>query len=620
MTQLETQEFLPEFPANAQEIYDIVLVTGDAYVDHPSFGAALIGRHLESLGYRVGIIAQPDWKSADDFRRFGKPRLFFGVTAGNVDSMVANYTPDRRKREADSYSPGGKGGLRPDLATVVYGARCREAYPDAVVVLGGVEASLRRLAHYDYVQQKVRGSVLADAKADLLVYGMGERQAAAIAGGLAGGLTVDELKNIPGTAYLAEAPPVGEQVVMLPSAEEAAADTEKFHEAHSLTMKALLEAEPPILVQPHNTRFVVVNPPAAPLEPGELDALYRLPFARAASARHDEVGGVPALAPVRYSVVTHRGCYGGCSFCALTAHQGKAVVSRPLEGVVEEIKALSKRPDFDGTIRDIGGPTANMYGTWCRKAGPGKTGCSRPSCLYPEVCAHLETSGAEFLKLLRLVRHIQGVKHAYVASGVRHDLLIQPPQRRLFRELVTYHVGGQMKVAPEHVSTRALGLMNKPANHTYRDFVRLFKTIKAEVERDVHVVPYLMAGHPGTTLDDAIDLARFVKKLGHYVEQVQTFTPTPMTASTCMYVTKRDPMSGERVYVPTGTESANQRALAQFMDHRNRARLVNFLKSAGRQKVVDELYGPPPAGKNAPRGKGPSKVAFKGGARKKRPQ
>lgn len=601
MTEIDASVFLAEGREDADQLFDIVLVTGDAYVDHPSFGVALIGRHLQSLGYRVGILAQPDWKSVDDFRRFGRPRLFFGVTAGNVDSMVANYTPDRRIRESDSYTPGGAAGKRPDLATVVYAARCREAYPDSFVVLGGVEASLRRLSHYDYVQQKVRGSVLADAKADLLVYGMGERQVAAIAGALAKGADPEELRALPGTAHLSNAEPP-EGTLILPSAEEVAEDKEKFFEAHRLLMNALASLEVPPLAQKHGLRWVVVNPPAPALTPGELDALYALPFTRELSPRSAEAGEVPALAPVRFSVVTHRGCYGGCSFCALTAHQGKAVVSRTPEGVEAEVKRLAARPDFDGTIRDVGGPTANMYGTFCKVAGPGRSGCARVSCLHPEVCPHLETSGADFLKLLRAVRRVQGVKHAFVASGIRHDLLILPPQRRLFRELVTYHVGGQMKVAPEHVSTRALNLMGKPANHAFREFMRLFKIIRTEVEKDVHVVPYLMTGHPGTTIDDAIDLARFVRKLGHFVEQVQTFTPTPMTASTCMYHTRRNPATGERVYVPTGTEAAHQRSLAQFSDQRHRGRLVSFLRNIGRSEVVDELFGPPPSRHRGPPG------------------
>lgn len=584
-------ELLPEFPGRPDEVYDVVIVTGDAYVDHPSFGAGLIGRHLESLGYKVGIIAQPGWKNADDFRRFGRPRLFFGITAGNVDSMVANYTPDRRRREKDSYSPGGKGGFRPDLATVVYANRAREAYPDSVVVLGGIEASLRRLSHYDYVQQKVRASVLADAKADLLVYGMGERQAAMLASALKAGKSPADLAGMDGIAYLADRAPEGEGVLTLPSAEETAEDKNAFFESQKALFEALAKPRPPVMVQPTAGRYVVVNPPAEPLSTTELDTLYALPFTRTYPERYEAEGGIPALAPVRFSVVSHRGCYGGCSFCALTAHQGKAVTSRSVAGILGEVKKFASRSDFDGTIRDVGGPTANMYGTYCKIAPRGRTGCSRVSCLYPDVCPNLETSGADYLKLLRGIRHVQGVKHAFVASGVRHDLLVEPPQRRLFRELVTYHVGGQMKVAPEHVSTRALGLMGKPAHHTFREFMRLFQIIKREVEKDVHIVPYLMTGHPGTSLEDSIELARFAKSLGHFVEQVQTFTPTPMTASTCMYHTRKNPFTGENVYVPSGTEASNQRALVQYSDPRTKMKLIGFLKSVHRMEVIDELFG-----------------------------
>ncbi len=584
--------FLPEFPDHPGETFDIVLVTGDAYVDHPAFGAALIGRYLESLGYRVGILAQPDWTSADAFRRFGRPRLFFGVSAGNLDSMVAHYTPDRTRRQRDEYSPGGRTGFRPDYASVVYAQRCREAFPEVPVVMGGLEASLRRLAHYDYVQQKVRGSVLADAKADFLAYGMAEHALRDLAHGLASGASRSELEGIPGVAFRTASAPTGDDVVQLPSMEAVSESTEAFFEYFQALYRAMLEPVPPRIVQVHGGQAVVVNPPAEPLTPRELDGLYALPFLRAYPPRYEEQGGIPALAPVRFSVVTHRGCYGGCSFCAISAHQGKGIVSRSPRSVVDEVRGLARDPTFRGTIQDVGGPTANMYGTGCRKVGPGRYACARPSCLTPDVCPNLETSGAPYLGLLRAVRRVSGVKHAFVASGLRHDLLLEPSQRRLLRELMQHHVGGQMKVAPEHVASRPLRLMGKPYPRKYREFRALFESIREELEKPLYLIPYLMTGHPGCDLRDAIDLALFAKELGRFAEQVQDFTPTPMTASTTMYWTGKDPATGEPVIVPKGADKTLQRALVQYRDPRNRPLVIRRLEAARRTETLRELYGP----------------------------
>jgi len=581
--------FLPTRPDPEGRPFDVVLVTGDAYVDHPAFGAAMIGRYLESLGYRVAILAQPEWKSADAFKSLGKPRLFFGVTAGNLDSMVANYTPDRRRRETDDYSPGGAPGLRPDLASLVYAQRCREAFPDVPVVLGGIEASLRRFSHYDFVQQKVRGSLLADAKADFLVFGMGERAVAELAAGFARKAPVEELQRIRGVAYLTSAEPP-EGTLRFPSAEAVASDFDAFHAFSRDLHRALAEPDVPAMAEPHGTRWVVANPPALPLSPQELDALYRLPFARAYPEAYEEMGGVPALAPVKFSLVTHRGCYGGCTFCALTAHQGRAVRSRTPAGLAEEAKTLAARDDFTGTLQDVGGPTANMYGTFCKKAGPGRLGCARQSCLFPEVCSHLETSGAPYLEVLRAVRKVTGVKHVFVASGLRHDLLNLPPQRRLFRELMLHHVGGRMKVAPEHVARRPLRLMAKPPLRVWREFNVLFESLKRESEKELFLVPYLIVGHPGTTLEDAFDLARFARDLGHFVEQVQQFTPTPMTPATAMYWTRRDPLTGEAVFVPSGAEAKIQKALVQFANPRSREKLERYFAPLGKLDLLREFY------------------------------
>lgn len=580
---------LPQSPDASGEPFDIVLVTGDAYVDHPAFGAAIIGRHLESLGYRVGILAQPAWKDAAEFRRLGRPRLFFGVTAGNLDSMVANYTPDRRHRASDAYSPGGEPGRRPDLATVVYAQRCREAFPGVPIVLGGIEASLRRLSHYDFVQQKVRGSVLADAKADVLVYGMGERAVEALARHYADGGEAEALRAIPGIAYLSSVVPDG--AALLPSAETAAKDPDGFFEFFRAFREASLKPSPPVLAQPHGKRWVVVNPPARPLSPQELDAVYRLPFTRAFPAQYGRDGGIPALETVRTSVVAHRGCSGGCAFCALGAHQGRMVVSRPAEGIVDEVRRLAARPDFKGTIQDVGGPTANMYGSRCGRAGEeGQPGCSRASCLYPRICSHLEASGEPFRRLLSEVRRVPGVRHVFVASGLRHDLLILPAQRGLFRELVLHHVGGRMKVAPEHVASRALRRMGKPAPAAFEEFLRQFDALRREGGQDLQVVPYLIAGHPGTEMEDALALSRFVlERLGGGVEQAQQFTPTPMTAATCMFVTGRDPADGEAVHVPSGAEAKVQKALLDLSSPRNAEKVAAHFRRIGRMDLVSGI-------------------------------
>ncbi len=576
-------ELLPTSPAGRGDIFDVVLVTGDAYVDHPAFGAPLIGRFLQSLGFRVGILAQPRWQEGGDFLRFGPPRLFFGVTAGNLDSMVANHTPDRRRRDSDAFSPGGEPGRRPDLASVVYAQRCREAFPEVPVVMGGIEASLRRLAHYDFVRQKVRGSVLADAKADFLVYGMGERGVEALARGLAEGRPAEELRRTPGTAVLSSAPPPGARV--LPSAEEVARDPEAFLAFHREVTRAALDPAPPVLAQPHGARWVVVNPPAAPLSPGELDALYRLPFTRTAArpAAGSGSGAIPAAETVRDSVVTHRGCYGGCAFCSLTLHQGRQVVSRPEEGILREVEARARGERFSGTISDLGGPTANMYGTGCGKTDDGRPGCSRPSCLSPRPCPHLQSSGEPYRRLLQRAREVRGVRHAFVASGLRHDLLILPGQRELFRELVRHHLSGTMKVAPEHVAERALRAMRKPGRAALEEFLELFRSLQGESGKRggkaAFVVPYLIAGHPGTTMEDALELSRFVReRLGGAVEQVQQFTPTPMTEATCMAVTGRDPATGEPLHVPSGSEAKAQKALLNLKQRRNREKAEGWFR------------------------------------------
>jgi uncharacterized radical SAM protein YgiQ len=504
--------------------------------------------------------------------------------------MVANYTPDRRRRESDAYSPGGKAGLRPDLASVVYAQRCREAYPGVPVVMGGIEASLRRLAHYDFVQQKVRGSVLADAKADALVYGMGERAVAELARHFAEGGGTDGLGRIDGIAWLSATPPDG--AVRLPSAEDAAKSPDAFLEFFRAFESAATAPAPPVLAQPHGKRWVVVNPPARPLSPEALDAVYRLPFLRAFPPAYSRQGGIPALETVRTSVVAHRGCSGGCAFCALGAHQGKLVVSRPARGVLDEIRMLAARGDFNGTIQDVGGPTANLYGSRCARAGEdGRPGCARPSCLLPSICPHLEAPGEPLRKLLEEASRIRGVRHVFVASGLRHDLLLLPGQRGLFRDLLVRHVGGRMKVAPEHVAPGALKRMRKPGPGVFEAFLARFEELRRECGKDVRLVPYLIAGHPGTTMEDAILLARYVRANPGGIEQAQQFTPTPMTAATCMFVTGRDPATGEAVHVPSGGEAKVQKAMLDLAEPRNAGKAAAYFRRIGRIDLLKALTG-----------------------------
>ena len=578
-------------------------MTGDAYVDHPSFGAALIGRYLESLGYRVGILAQPDWKSAEEFRRFGRPRLFFGVTAGNLDSMVANYTPDRRRAHRDAYSPGERAGQRPDLASVVYAQRCREAYPDAVVVLGGIEASLRRFAHYDFVQQKVRGSVLADAKADFLVYGMGERAVAALAAGLAAGKSPEDCARSAAWRTWPPRRPKAEEVDVLPSADEAIAKPETVLRVLPRPPRAPSACRSPrSSPSPTASGGWSATPPAEPLSPEELDALYRLPFARAYPERYEALGGVPALTPVNFSLVTHRGCYGGCSFCAISAHQGKAVVSRTAAGVRDEAARLAARPDFAGTIQDVGGPTANMYGTHCRRAGPGKSGCARPQLPRPR---GLPRSGG-------LRRPLPGAASPGAQGSGSQARLRRlracattcwccPPSGGSSANWCSTTWAARSRRPPSTWRAGPCASWASPPSASTRNSAISSTTLKPRVRKERLPRPLPHRGPPRQHLEDAVDLARFVKRLGHFVEQVQQFTPTPMTASSCMYWSRRDPDTGETVFAPSGAEAKIQKALAQFQNPRNREKLQQYFGKMGKGGLLVDLYGRP-----APRRKGAS--------------
>jgi len=526
---------------------DVILVSGDAYVDHPSFGAAVIGRVLEEQGFKVGIIAQPDWRSPADVMRLGRPRLFFGVTSGNIDSMLHHYTANKKLRHDDPYSPGGRHGLRPNRAVIVYSNLIRQSCKDAPIVLGGIEASLRRLAHYDYWDDAVRRSILFDAKADLLVFGMGERAVGRIAGLLNAECKMQnaELQSIPGTAVIcrsSELPKFGaSEYAELPSFEEVLSSKEAFNQAFAI---ASSEANPHFgkrLLQKHGDRYLLVNPPAMPLDTEELDAVYSLPYQRQAHPSYKEP--VPALETVKYSITSHRGCYGGCSFCTLYFHQGPVIQSRSPESIVNEIKLLAGDQNFKGVICDIGGPTANMYGTGCKADGREKF-CRKPSCLAPQMCENLKPGQHPSVKLWHEAMKVQGVKNIFVASGVRYDLALH--DHKYLKELIQNHTGGHLKVAPEHCSAFVLKQMNKPGIGTFVEFLEIFRRLN---RREQYLVPYLISSHPGCKYDDMLELKRFLKKNGLAVEQVQDFIPLPMTASAAMYHTGKNPYTGEELFV-----------------------------------------------------------------------
>ena len=568
---------------------DIILVSGDAYVDHPSYGPAGIGRVLEHAGWLVGIISQPDWKTTADFMKLGRPRLFFGITAGNMDSMVSNYTANKKPRKEDDYAPGGKAGLRPDRAAIVYSNRIREAFPDTPIVLGGIEASLRRFAHYDWWDDKVRRSVLLDTRADILVYGMGERQVLEIADRLASGR---DLTGIKGTAITAGTLQESlENTALIPSCEEVQADKRKFNEA----LKTIYLNQDPFLgktvVQKHANRYVIQYPPALPFTTEELDALYGLPFMKACHPSYADRGGVPGFETVKFSLISHRGCPGQCSFCALSMHQGRTVQSRSLASIVAEAEALTKRSDFKGTITDVGGPTANLYAASC-PSWRGQGACPGRSCLVPQICKNLRPGFREALKVYSAIRALPGVKHLFIESGIRFDLLSGNSGREYLEHLCRYHVSGQMKVAPEHCSSHLLKLMNKPSFDVYEAFASQFADMNRHIGKNQHLVHYFISAHPGSTLEDALQLSLTLMKKGIYPEQIQDFMALPMTISGAMYHTGEHPLTGERLYVPkTSQERMMQRALIQYRHAANRPLVKEALKILGREDLMGRFLG-----------------------------
>jgi uncharacterized radical SAM protein YgiQ len=569
---------------------DFALITGDAYVDHPSFGAAIISRVLDKAGFKVGIIAQPDWRDLNEFRRFGRPNLAFLINGGNMDSMVNHYTVAKNRRKHDAYSPGGKVGLRPDRATIVYANKAKEAYKDVPIILGGIETSLRRLAHYDYWDNRVRRSILLDAKADLLVYGMGERQILEIAEALAVGVPVSQINYLRGTVYRTFNLEHVYEPMLLHDYDRIVSCKKSYAESFSIQYQNTDPLTGKTLVEPYRDFYVVQNPPAKWLSSDELDDIYRLPFTKRYHPIYESVGGIPALKEVKFSLVSSRGCFGGCSFCALHFHQGRTVQARSIQSLVEEAKALIQEPDFKGYINDVGGPTADFRAPSCQRQL--KTGvCAKRHCLGSQPCKNLEVDHRDYLELLRTLRELPGVKKVFVRSGIRYDYVVYDQNPTFLKELCQHHVSGQLKVAPEHVSNKVLDLMGKPKRAVYDRFVQQYEDMNRRLGKKQYLVPYFISSHPGSDLHAAIELAEYIRDMGHSPEQVQDFYPTPGTLSTCMYYTGINPLTGQRVYVPKSPrEKAMQRALLQYSKPHNYPLVLEALKQAGREDLIG--YGP----------------------------
>ena len=573
---------------------DIILISGDAHIDHPSFGVPLIGRYLESLGYRVGIIAQPDWRNTKDFIKLGRPRLFFGISAGAMDSMLNHYTANKKPRSDDAYSPAGKSGLRPDRATIVYLNRVKEAYPGVPTVTGGIEASLRRLAHYDYWDNKVRKSILIDSKADLLIYGMGEKPIEEVARRLSNGEALSNIKDIRGTAVVTNSVEgaEGKDYILLPSCEDVAKDKM----AYALASRIFhLESNPfnaRVLFQRHGNRYVKVNPPSLPLTMEEMDKIYNLPFIKEPHSSYKEK--IPALEMVKFSVTIQRGCFGGCTFCSLTEHQGRITQSRSENSILKEVEGLKKIKGWTGIVSDLGGPTANMYLLRCKDRDV-ESKCRRLSCVHPKICKFMDTNHSSQIKLLRKARGMEGVKRVFIASGVRYDLALGSSE--YIRELTAYHVGGHLKVAPEHTSKRVLELMKKPEIEAFDKFKNNFERFSKECGKEQYIVPYFISSHPGSDLKDMIDLALYLKRNRFRLQQVQDFIPTPMTLATAMYYTGYDPITSKKVYCArTVKEKRMQKALMRYHDPVNYYLVKEALIQAGRKDLIgygkDKLIPP----------------------------
>jgi len=630
-SRIPASKFLPMSPeevkARGWKELDIILVTGDAYIDHSSFGTAIIGRVLEDAGFRVGVITQPRWDSPEDFKKLGKPRLFFSVSAGNTDSMVSNLTPGLKPRNKDAYSPGGKAGLRPNRAVIIYSNRIKEAFPEVPIVLGGIEASLRRFAHYDYLSDNVRQSILADAPADLIVYGMGELQIVEIAKRLQAGEDIKNIKDIPGTVWKMEVKAWKElkeraekpnekltkqkqgkteqekteqkeekiaedaaeflrENIEISSFSEVSQDKTAFAKAFHIYFAEQNSVTGKGVIQPHPKTIIVQNRPMRLLTEAEMDHVYELPFTGEAHPSYTEP--IPAMEMVKFSLTTHRGCFGGCAFCAITEHQGRMIASRSIDSVLREAKKLTERADFKGIINGVGGPSANMYGMECKTWGK-KGACLDKSCLYPRVCPAMDTSHKKLLELLRRLRELPGVKQVFTGYGVRYDLALKDEE--YLEELCAYHISGQLRIAPEHFSRQVTNAMCKPGREVYEKFTQKFTAFNRKCGKEQYIVNYLMSGHPGCTLEDMIEMAEYVRDHGGYTEQVQDFTPTPMTVSTCMYYTGLDPFTGKKVYVAKNKkEKAMQRALMHYRNPANYELVYEALEKAGRLDLVGNAH------------------------------
>jgi uncharacterized radical SAM protein YgiQ len=564
---------------------DVVIVTGDAYIDHPSFAMAILGRVLEAAGYRVGIVSQPDWHSCEAWREFGRPRLFFGISAGNMDSMINHYTANRKVRNDDAYSPGGEIGRRPDRATLAYCQRAREAYKGIPVIAGGVEASLRRLAHYDYWSDKVRRSILLDSKADLVVFGMGENAIVEIAQRLERGETIKQLRDMRGIAYAlgaSEKPP--ETALVLPSYEAVSTDKMEFSEATRMIHHETNPFNARQLVQQHGNQWVVCNPPQHPISQEAMDRIYGLPYTRRQHPSYTKP--IPAHQMIKDSVTIMRGCFGGCTFCSITAHQGRIIQSRSKESILREIESMTRDKEFKGVVSDIGGPTANMYQMRCTRPEV-EAVCRRQSCVHPKICKLLGVDHQPVIQLMREARAVPGIKKVLVASGVRMDLARSSPE--YIRELTTHHVGGHLKVAPEHVDPGVLDRMRKPANDDFEFFTDQFRDASAEAGKKQYLIPYFIASHPGSDIDAMIELALFLKRNGYKPDQVQDFIPAPMDVATSMYYTGIDPFSKKPVYVSKALKDRKlQRALMQFFKPENYFEVREALRQAGRMDLVGD--------------------------------
>lgn len=566
---------------------DFIIISGDAYLDHPSFGTAIIARVLEDAGFKVGIIAQPDWRSTADFKKLGKPRYGFLVTAGNMDSMVNHYSVSKHRRSYDNYSPGGESGHRPDRATIVYSNRLREAYGDIPIIIGGIEASLRRFAYYDYWDDSVRRSILFDSRADLLVYGMGEKQILKIAENLEAGLEIKYINYLPGTAFIADELESLYDYQLLPSYSEVKNNKKQYAYAYKIEY---LEQDPvrgKQLVQKHGNRYLVQNPPVEPLNQEELDHVYSLPYQRDYHPIYEKDGGVPAIKEVKFSLVSSRGCFGACSFCAISFHQGKMMTARSKESLLKEAEKIIAMDDFKGYIHDVGGPTANFRKPSCT-AQISRGMCKGKECMFPEPCSKLEVEHEEYFEILRALRKLPGVKKVFVRSGIRFDYLLEDQKSRSYlKELAEHHVSGQLKVAPEHVSDTVLSYMGKPGIEVFDKFRKAFYQVNEEIGLEQYLIPYFISSHPGSRLEDAVKLAEYLRDINHHPDQVQDFYPTPGTMATAMYYSGYDPRTMEEVYVAKSAEAKKmQRALLQYHKKKNHQLVRKALKMAGRRDLI----------------------------------